>query len=344
MSKPRLVIHGGPMKTGTTAIGAYLSDAKAAGILPPNVIYPTHDLWFPRHRDERQGGRITKHNQLSDYFLADADLPAARKAELVTRQQIDDKIAEIARFASNSDVADPTVVLVSEVLSSWEDGPELLEVFHRHFGDITMVLAVRSPIAAAKSLLVHRIKDWRFDQDNLDLHTFLVESGTSDQFNYERLISRWSALPFVTLKLIPYFEDESDGYAVVDRFMNTVTGETAQRLDSDFGSRRIHPSLPLRSLRRLIALKKLNRRLSAIPGASSLIHHIFNRTLLGDRHKVVLRGFATRSAEHGDWVLSSEERETALKFYRSSYDALRSTVGDAADMGDWARWFAQQGA
>ena len=62
MSKPKVVIHIGPMKTGTTALGYYFSTATVQGALPNNVLYPTDDLWFP------PAGNITKHSALFDFI------------------------------------------------------------------------------------------------------------------------------------------------------------------------------------------------------------------------------------------------------------------------------------
>lgn len=204
------------------------------------------------------------------------------------------------------------------------------------------MIAVRSPIAAAKSLLVHRIKDWRFDQFDVNLDAFLRNADLGERFNYEKLIARWAKVPGISLTLVPYFEDESDGYAVVDRFMNIVSGHDASRLDSDFGSRRIHPSLPLRSLKRLIALKKLGRRLSGVPAIQKIVRHQFDRTLNSDRQKVVRGGFGARSAENGDWVLSPSERESVRAIYASSFSSLRKALGTKANSGEWARWFAAE--
>lgn len=335
MTKPRLVIHAGPMKTGTTAIGAYFSEANLAGILPPNVVYPSHDRWFP------SGGRITKHNQLGGNFQGEIPRFAnERKTEVRTPAEIEAKVADVAGFAAALNVKDPTVVFVSETVASREKSPELIQMFTKYFSDITMVIAARSPIAAASSLLVHRVKDWRVDQLDLDLHKLLVGENKIDGFNYERMLNRWMAHPDVTVALLPYFEDESDGYAVVDRFMRVITGDDAPRLDDDFGSRRIHPSLPLASLERLIALKKLDRRFGGIPFVSPVVRKIFNRVLFEDRHVAVRRGFGARSAENGDWVLSPAEREAVHAIFASSFSALRNALGQKASTGEWARWFA----
>jgi hypothetical protein len=326
------------MKTGTTAIGAYFSDANLAGILPDNVVYPSRELWFP------SAGRITKHNQLGGDFLNDK--PSAqdfgRKTEVSTPAEIEAKVAEVARYAANLGASNPTVVFVSETVAGRDKAPQLIEMFTRYFDDITMVISVRSPIAAVSSLLVHRVKDWRVDQLDLDLHKLLVGENKIDGFNYERILNRWSAHPDVTVALVPYFEDEADGYAVVDRFMNVINGSDAPRLDDDFGSRRIHPSLPLASLNRLIALKKVDRRFGRIPFVSPVVKKIFTRVLFEDRHKAVRSGFGARSAERGDWVLSPAERESVRAIYASSFSALKKALGAQANSEEWARWFAAE--
>ena len=338
MSKPRLVIHIGPMKTGTTAIGVYFSDATKAGILPANVVYPCDDLWFP------SGGRVTKHNVLGADFLGEkARWAEGRKIESRTPAEIEAKVKAAAEHAAGLGVKNPTVVFVSETIANREKSPNLIEMLKKYFGDITLVIAVRSPIAASSSLLVHRVKDWRVDQYDLDLYQRLVDEGTGAGFNYERILDRWLAYPGVSVELIPYFEDESDGYAVVDRLMRIVSGTDAPRLADDFGQRRIHPSLPLKSLERLIALKKLNLRWSKVPGATTIIKRAFNRVLLGDRHKAVRAGLGARSVEHGDWVLSPAERAKVMGIYASSFAAIRKALGKRATTAEWKRWFEAEG-
>ncbi|MEY4312686.1 MAG: hypothetical protein RLZZ319_195 [Actinomycetota bacterium] len=325
------------MKTGTTALGAYFSTASRAGILPKGVVYPTGDLWFPA------SGNITKHGQLADFLYPEGRHNSGRKTEIRTPEQVDAMVAHVAREATTRGGKDATVVFISETLEG-RPHPELMaKLLTTHFAHVTVVVAVRFPVHAAQSLLVHQIKDWRSTQVEFDLYGMLREDDGTLSFNYARMIERWSAFPKVTLKLIPYFEDESDGYAVVDRFMTVVTGKPAPRLDDDFGSRRIHPSLPLRSLRRLVALKKLKLRLTSIPWLTSLVHKLFVRTLFTDREKVVRAGFGTRSAEAGDWVISDDERDKILALYGDLSRTLTSALGKEATNPEWRAWFQSVG-
>jgi len=58
----------------------------------------------------------------------------------------------------------------------------------------------------------------------------LKRPNGSIAYDYRRMLSQLNELPIDDFFLIPYFEDESDGYAVVDRFMEIVTGKSAIRL------------------------------------------------------------------------------------------------------------------
>jgi hypothetical protein len=142
---------------------------------------------------------------------------------------------------------------------------------------------------------------------------------------------------------MPYIEEESDGYAVVDRFMRVVTGDSAIRLQDDFGSRRIHPSLPLSSLKRLVMLKKLKSRLVRFPFFSSIIHSLFRRILTADRDKVMRAGFNTRSSDSGDWIVSSEQRARILELYGNIGDVLRKELGSKSTQAEWRSWFKATG-
>jgi hypothetical protein len=337
MAKTRVVMHIGPMKTGTTALGAYFSAATTAGILPAGVLYPTSPLWFPA------SGNITKHGQLADFLYPGGRHNSGRKTEIRDPEQVERMVREVAAATAKLPGARPTAVFISETLASRPNIEHMASLLTSAFDEVTLVIAVRSPIEAAQSLLVHKIKDWRSDQVEFDLFGMLKSQDGSVSYDYQRMVTRWRALPGVSVVLTPYFEDESDGYAVVDRFMTIVTGKPAPRLDDDFGTRRIHPSLPLKSLERLISLKKSKLRFGQVPFVGEIVHKLFLRTLFTDRDKVVRAGFAARTAESGDWVIPHAERLRILDLYGDLGGDLRSALGKDATKPEWREWFTGVG-
>jgi hypothetical protein len=324
------------MKTGTTALGVYFSDATAAGILPKNVVYPTGNLWFP------VSGRITKHGQLFDYLVDRSD-NTVQNRKVQDAATVEAKVKAAAEFASSLSVKDPTVVYIHETLARSPKTEQLVTMLRKYFSSVTFVLAIRSPVASASSRLVHRIKDWALPQFDFDLMAMLVDAEGRVRFNDADLVTRWTGNKQVTTELIPIFENETDGYASVDRFLTIVTGKPAPRLDDDFGSRRIHPSLPLKSLKRLIALKNVKRRFGAIPFVAAFAHKLFERVLVTDRQRVVQAGFGARSAERGDWVISADERARITALFTNLGVVLRSALGEKATSADWRAWFAAEG-
>jgi hypothetical protein len=337
MATTRVVVHIGPMKTGTTALGAYFSAAQQAGVLPSGVVYPVGDLWFPA------SGNITKHLQLADFLYPEGRHNSGRKTQIRTPDDVAAKLRDVAAFLATIKGPRATAVFISETLEGRPNVGSLVELLAGTFDEVVLVLAVRSPVEAAQSLLVHKIKDWRLDHVDFDLFGMLKNSDGSLSYDYQRMISRVGKLSISEFVLIPYFEEESDGYAVVDRFMHIVTGSSAPRLDGDFGSRRIHPSLPLSSLKRLVALKKLNRRFGRLPFFTAIVQSLFRRILTADRDKVVRAGFSTRSSDSGDWVISSEERSQILALYGNLGDDLRKALGSQSTQTEWRSWFKATG-
>lgn len=336
MTKPRVVVHIGPMKTGTTALGVYFSDATVAGILPPNVVYPTGDLWFPGN------GRITKHGQLFDY-LVDRSQNTVQSREIHDAAEVEEKVKAAAEFAKSLRVKDATVVFINETLSRRPNTEHLVTMLRKYFSSVTFVLAIRSPVASASSRLVHRIKDWGLPQFDFDLMAMLADAEGGVRFNDAELVERWTGNRHVTTELMPIFENEVDGYASVDRFLTIVTGKPAPRLDDDFGSRRIHPSLPLNSLKRLIALKKIKHKFSRVPFVPQLARKLFERVLFTDRQKVVKAGFGARSIAGGDWVIPADERARITARYTNLGTVLRSALGEKSTSAEWRAWFAAEG-
>jgi hypothetical protein len=337
MAKTRVVMHIGPMKTGTTALGAYFSAATAAGILPSNVVYPVHPLWFPA------SGIITKHGQLADFLYPSGRHDSGRKTQFRKPEQVEQMVREVAAATAKLPGAKPTAVFISETLARSPNIERMASLLTSAFDEVTLVLAVRSPIEAAQSLLVHQIKDWRSEQVEFDLFGMLKSKDGSMRYDYQRMISRWRALPGVTVALTPYFEDESDGYAVVDRFMTIVTGKPAPRLGDDFGTRRIHPSLPVKSLERLISLKKVKLRFGRVPFVEGIVHKLFLRTLFTDRDKVVRAGFVARNVASGNWVITGADRTWILDMYGDLGGDLRSALGKDATSPEWRSWFKAVG-
>lgn len=337
MATTRVVVHVGPVKTGTTALGAYFSAAHSAGILPTEVVYPVGDLWFPA------SGEITKHGQLADFLYPEGRHNAGRKTPIQSPDSVAQKVRDVAAHVATVKGSHGTAVFICEMP---EDRPHLdllLDLLISTFDEVVLVLAVRSPVEAGQSLLVHRIKDWRSDQVDFDLIAMLTKSGGLLSFDYQRLIARLQNPAIKELVLLPYFEGESDGYAVVDRFMKVVTGDAAIRLGDDFGSRRIHPSLPLSSLKRLVNLKKAKARLGGVPFLASMIHSLFRRILIADRDKVMRAGFNARSSESGDWIMPPEERARLLALYANTGDAVRKALGSQATQKEWRSWFKATG-
>ena len=337
MATTRVIVHVGPMKTGTSAIGAYFSAAHEAGILPSDVIYPLGDLWFP------VSGSITKHHQLVDYLFPEGRNTPGRKTQIQTPDNVARKVGDVAAHLAKGRGPRGTAVFVSEALIGRADLERLVELLNTAFDEVVFVLAVRSPAEAAQSRLVHRIKSWLSDQADFDLYGMLKLRKGSIGYDYRRMLSQLQELPIDDFVLLPYFEDESDGYAVVDRFMKIVTGKSAIRLEGDFGSRRIHPSLPLVSLKRLIALKKLKPYLERVPFLSKIIHSLFLRILDADRFKVMQAGFNARSSDSGDWVLSAAERAQILALYGNLGDDLRKALGPQSTQAEWRSWFKATG-
>jgi len=325
------------MKTGTTAIGAYFSAAHSAGVLPSDVVYPAGDLWFPA------SGSITKHGQLADYLYPDGRRTAGRKTAIQTPDNVERKVRELAAHIAKGSGPRGTAVFISETLVGRANLRRLVDLLKDAFDEVIFVLAVRSPVEATQSLLVHKIKEWKSDHADFDLQGMLKRPNGSIAYDYRRMLSQLNELPIDDFFLIPYFEDESDGYAVVDRFMEIVTGKSAIRLEGDFGSRRIHPSLPLSSLKRLVALKKLKSTLGRFPFFDQIIRALFFRVLNVDRSKVMRAGFNTRSSDSGDWVISPEDRARIFGLYENLGDDLRKALGPKSSQQEWQSWFKATG-
>ena len=109
MASTRVIVHVGPMKTGTSAFAAHLWRTAVDGDLPGNMIYPMNDLWFPAN------ATIVKHHDLVEIApLISRTSSEAPRNTPNTATFVDAKLAEIAAAARQRG-GDVTVIMVCEI-------------------------------------------------------------------------------------------------------------------------------------------------------------------------------------------------------------------------------------
>jgi len=331
MSQVRLLVHLGPMKTGTSSFAYHLSRLSSAGALPPTVVYPTGDLWFPAR------GEIVKHHDLVE--LAVAPLKGAGERRRTTdatpaliRRRLSAIVAEATRRGG-----DVRVVMVCEI-GDQRATPKLGKVLREYFDSVDFVIVARDQPSAIRSLLAQQIRMWdRTDVTALDTEAFTRKHAGRGSYDYSRLWDKWNtgsedyAVHFVPYRSVVGTTDLSQ-----DIFSAVGFGDFPHSPDLVDGER-IHSTFSHKRMSDLAAIKRWAIRLSVIPGARGLFRRLFNFTVrqAHDELKLNSRG------PSDTWTLSLAERSFIGEAYRKSNKEFRDKLGDEGNSVRWTEWFAQ---
>ena len=331
MSKVRLLVHLGPMKTGTSAFAAHLSRRASAGTLPQSVIYPTGDLWFSAR------GEIVKHHDLVEVAPAPLHVEGERRRNTeATPELLRERFAAIAAEAASRG-GEVKVVMVCEIADQ-RATPQLGAVLREYFDTVDFVIVAREQISAVRSLLGQQIRMWnRTDVDTLDSEDFTRKHAQRGSYDYSRLWDKWNtASQDFTIHFVPYRDGAGADDLSQDVFTAVGFGEFPHSPDLLNGAR-IHSTFSRVRMRDLAAIKRWGRRLAAIPGARALSRWAFNSVVRQAHAEISRNSSRTRDT----WTLSSAEQSFIREQYQDSNNQFRLKLGADAANARWTDWFSR---
>lgn len=329
MPKVRVLVHLGPMKTGTSAFAAHLSRRAAAGTLPTHIVYPTGDLWFPA-----QGG-IVKHHDLVEVAPEKIKVRGERRRTTdATPETIRDRFALITQRARDRG-EDTLVVFVCE-LADQRATPELGKVLSKYFDSVDFAIVAREQVSAVRSLLGQQIRMWnRTKVVSLESQDFVRQHFRRGSYDYARLWQKWTPTNSdYRVHFVPYRNGESTDDLSQDIFSAVGFGDFPHSPDL-LGGERIHSSFSTNRMADLARIKRWSNAMSAIPGALSLGKWLFDLTL-GRAHSQIAQN---RGGHFTTWKLSPSEQEFIRSAYRESNEAFKRQLGATADEPRWRTWF-----
>lgn len=331
MSQTRIVIHLGPMKTGTSAFAAHLSRRADDGDLPANILYPTNDLWFPR------AGSITKHHDLVELAPAPpANARERRRETSVTPELILNKFEAIVAEAHNRK-GDVTVVMVCEIADQ-RAMPELGTILRRYFDRVDFVIVAREQSSALRSLMGQQIRMWkRREVLSTNPQEYIAKQARRGSYDYARLWQKWqTGSRDFTVHFVPYRDGSGKDDLSQDIFTAVGAG-TFPHSDAVLNGERIHGNFTATGMRRLALVKKVAHLTRAVPGTDALGKYVFDR-LMGRLHAEVQRGDVTRETT---WRFSSQDEASCRDSYRESNRKFQKLLGKDATKLQWTTWFAR---
>lgn len=329
MTKVRLLVHLGPMKTGTSSFAAHLDRHAKDGTLPPNVVYPTGSLWF------EASGAIVKHHDLVEIATASSKEfgEKPRKTD-VTPEMVHERLSRIAAHAKEQK-GDVVVVMVCEIADQ-RATPELGRVVKNYFDHVDFVIVARDQPSAVRSLLGQHIRMWnRKDVTRLDVEGFTQRHFRRGSYDYSRLWSKWTEKQTdYNVHFIPYRDGEGTDDLSGDVFTLCNLGPFPYSHKIIEGER-IHSSFSAQKMRQLALVKRWTYRVKTIPGALPLGKRVFE--LL---QRLAHREIIGRKSGFSRWTFSSAERDYIREIYRESNEDFRRKLGESANEARWQRWFA----
>ncbi len=330
VASTRIVVHVGPMKTGTSAFAAHLWRTAIDGKLPDDIIYPTGDLWF------QSNATIVKHHDLVEIapLITRVNFEAPRNTPN-TAKFVDAKLEEIAA-AARQRRGDVTVIMVCEIGDQLAEprtlGTRLAELFDR----VDIVLVAREQAGAIPSLLGQQLRMWnRKKVTSLRISSFLRYHRERNAYDYDYLWDRWSIdnSPY-TLHVVPYRSSLAQSEDLNQCIFDELGLGTYPHHPEIVGTARIHPTFSSLGMRLLVVAKKLDKAIGWFPGGARVAKYVFDRFVgycLAESRRNV-DGFVA-------WSLSSSERAKVINAYRSSNESFRAKLGPRAQKPEWSTWF-----
>lgn len=330
MGSTRIVVHVGPMKTGTSAFATHLWQAAVDGKLPQHIMYPINELWFPANKT------VVKHHDLVE--IAPLLSPEHGEAPRNTPNSAEAVLAKLRDIAAAARArrGDVTVIMVCEIGDQLAEpatlGAHLAELFDR----VDIVLVAREQAGAIPSLLGQQLRMWnRKKVTSLRISSFLRYHRERNAYAYDYLWDRWALddAPY-TLHVVPY----RSSLALSENLSQCIFDELGlgayPQNPRDAGNARIHPTFSSLGMHLLVLAKKLDVVIGWFPAGSRLAKYVFDR-FIGFCHAESRRNVEGFTA----WKLPASERAKVIEAYRSSNESFRAKLGPLAQKPEWTAWF-----
>jgi hypothetical protein len=324
----RAVVHLGPMKTGTTALAAFLTKSARAGRVPPGMVFPVDDEWWPRE------GSIHKHQVLVAIGGLNPASVGGRNRVVKDPDEVLARLRSLVDAHRGDPVERVSFFFICEGAESYMDPDEFARNLLSVFDEVTMCLVIRDQVQSIASRLSHGIKVTtgraippskvvRFARHNL-------ERG---RFDFGQYVERWGPQLGIDLVVVPYFEDDIGTYRLIDRVLEAC-GLPRPPSEEGIEGRRIHPALSARNLWTLWALKRLAQR-SRARALRSLALLAYERVKLRSQ-----RQSSNMASSARPWRPSDGDARQIRDFYRESNERFADWLGDRRTEPQWQRWFA----
>lgn len=324
--RPRVVVHIGPEKTGTTALAEYLSFFDQRNQLDPSIVFPSGELWFGR------AGRIHKHN---------AELQAVIRSHGqggITSEQatVLDRLAEVA---GADPAVQPVIVLIFEVGLSGGAVEALRDILLDRFASVTFIVAARHQDKSIRSLIAQRVCDITRSATGLTIEYYRQHGGISfESLDYAQIQQQLQSVDKrFELKFIPYLESDPGTMELIRRFF-AAAGLPEPQEGKRILDRRIHPSLSQQGVETLSRLKTRIHRWSWFSPVKRHYEKAFEKAWQLFHAAAYTGEIDPDGKVYRPWILSAEDFSWVRARYAESNERFLKQLGRTEFEKEWQSW------
>jgi hypothetical protein len=325
----RIVVHIGPIKSGTTALARYLTAAADRGVLPATIVYPSGDLWF-----HKNGAIVRQRDELL-------------RAEIVEGRFVDDEMRHtLAAIAGRlREIGDAAAILIAETGNVRFTPATLTPALREFFDEVTYVLMARRQDAAIASIVAQRAKMWDGEVASLDPRTHVV-AGDADiaGLDFDAMLDAWAPTDGEhSLTVVPYLEGDQGTFRAIARVFAALGLPDPPEVTGIEG-RRIHPTFSRDGMQALVRLKRRAARWGWIPGLGSRFEQKFAETVRLYHATAIDGGVEPSGRKFAPWRLTPADREWVRARFEPSNRRFLARVDRRGFEDEWDRWSAESEA
>ena len=334
----RVVVHIGPVKTGSTAFTEQMTTSQERGELGKTTVYA-----LPREISLDNESQVIKPEHIRHFAPklewnrqsgADrAETPGSHKIFSDRARAYLDALAKDLRARTKSDT---TVFFVEETLSRRPNPGSLSSELLTRFDAVDYVFVARAQQFIVPSAIGQRLKGAAHPSMwDERVSPFLSNDNLANQFDYASILDRWaSSDPRVRVIVVPFLESDRGTQNLFHRILTAV--DVRATLGEPVKTQ-VNLTLSRFEIAALGLYKKATFRFShkGLPrGSLRLRAYEFARLAFALIARII------RSPR---WTVTTDERIDIIDFYQKSNIRFREKLGAQAQSAEWIEWFRHAG-
>jgi hypothetical protein len=334
----RVVVHIGPVKTGSTALTEQMTASQERGELGESIVYS-----LPREISlHNQSRMITPEHirhlapQLEWNRESGENRVAATESSKLAGDRARAYLDDLTRDLRARTKVDTTVFFVEETLSRRPSPGNLLSELLARFDSVDFVFVARAQQFSVPSAISQRVKMAAYPSVwDARVSTFLSDENLANQFDYASILDRWaSSDPRVRLRVVPFLESDRGTQKLFHRIL-TAVNVRANLGEPVMSGVNITPSRF--EIAAIGLYKQTTFRYSSYSRPRS------KRRIRAFKLARLVFALIARIIGSPRWALTPKEQLRIAEFYQPSNLRFRQRLGAEAQSSEWTEWFRLAG-